>query len=324
MDADSRSTTTENNEKPKPRKFRRFMLGWLIALNKGITKLLKSALGTDYMDVTEDEVLDMVDALAKTPGDDGDDSVIEEASAQMINNIFEFNDLTAADVMTHRTNIVGVEKNVSLDDIIYLALDMGFSRIPVYDGSIDKIIGIIIVKDLLCLVGEKELSSFDLKDFLRDVIFIPEACPCSDTFQSLTALKSGMAVVVDEYGGTAGIVTLEDIIEAIMGNIQDEYDDEKSEIVKIGEDQYDIMGEADPEEVFALFGTQLPEEHEYRTIAGFITDKLGYIPEGDEIVPPSVDYNGVHLVAMLIEDRCIIKVRASKAEPVAEQNNNEE
>lgn len=319
MDTDSRSTnSTENNEKPKPHKVRRFLLGWLIALNKGISKLLKSALGTDYMEVTEDEVLDMVDALAKTPNDDGDDSVIEETSAQMINNIFEFNDLTAADVMTHRTNIVGVDKNVSLDDIIYLALDMGFSRIPVYDGSIDKITGIIIVKDLLCLVGEADLSAFNLNDFLRDVIFIPEACPCSDTFQSLTALKSGMAVVVDEYGGTAGIVTLEDIIEAIMGNIQDEYDDEESEIVKIGEDQYDIYGETNPEEVFALFGAKLPEEHEYRTIAGFITDKLGYIPEGDEIVPPSVDYEGVHLVAMQIEDRCIVKVRASKAEPVAE------
>ena len=325
MDADSRSTNAnEQNDKPKSRRVRRFLLGWLIALNNGVTKFLKWALGNDYRDFTEDEVLDMVDAMAKTPSEEGDDSVIEEASAQMINNIFEFNDLTAQDVMTHRTNIVGVERNVSLDEIIYLALDMGFSRIPVYEGSIDRIIGIIIVKDLLCLVGEKELSSFSINDFLRDVIFIPEACPCSDTFQSLTSLKSGMAVVVDEYGGTAGIVTLEDIIEAVMGNIQDEYDDEKSEIVKIGEDQYDAIGEADPEEVLGLFGVELPEEHEYETIAGFITDKLGYIPEGDEIVPPSVDYEGVHLVALHIEDRCIIKVRASKAEPAAEASEENE
>lgn len=326
MDADSRSTNTNETaeaDKPKKRRVRRFLLGWLVALNKGITRLLKKALGTDYMDITEDEVLDMVDALAKTPNDDGDDSVIEEASAQMINNIFEFNDLTAEDVMTHRTNIVGVEKNVSLEDIIYVALDMGFSRIPVYEGSIDRIIGIIIVKDLLSLVGERDLSSFNVQDFLRDVIFIPEACPCSDTFRSLTSLRSGMAVVVDEYGGTAGIVTLEDIIEAVMGNIQDEYDDEKLQIVDIGDGQYDIDGEADPEDVLALFGAQLPEEHEYRTIAGLITDKLGYIPEGDEIVPPSVDYEGVHLVALHIEDRCIIKVRASKAETAEPQEESE-
>lgn len=326
MDADSRSTTTtETTEKPKEHKVRRFLLGWLIALNKGITKLLKKALGVNYMVVTEDEVMSMVETLAKTPDSDGDgDNVIEETSAKMINNIFEFDDLTAADVMTHRTNIVGVEKNVSLDDIIYLALDKGFSRIPVYDGSIDRIIGILIVKDLLCLVGEKDLSAFNMADFLRDVIFIPEACPCSDTFQSLTSLKSGMAVVVDEYGGTAGIVTLEDIIEAVMGNIQDEYDDERSQIVKIGDGQYDIDGETDPEEVFALFGAALPEEHEYETIAGFITDKLGYIPEGDEIVPPSVDYDGVHLVALNIEDRCIIKVRASRSEPEAESSDENE
>ncbi len=325
MDADSRSTNlADSNESPKRHKIRRFLLGWLVALNHGTTRFLKKALGNDYRDFTEDEVLDMVDALSKTPDGDGDDSVIEETSAQMINNIFEFNDLTAQDVMTHRTNITGVEKNVSLDDIIYLALDMGFSRIPVYDGSIDKIIGIIIVKDLLCLVGEKDLSAFDIKDFLRDVIFIPEACPCSDTFQSLTSLKSGMAVVVDEYGGTAGIVTLEDIIEAVMGNIQDEYDDEMSEIVKIGEEQYDVLGETDPEEVLALFGAELPEEHEYETIAGFMTDKLGYIPEGDEIVPPSVDYEGVHLVVLAVEDRCIAKIRVSRAEPTAENPPEEE
>ena len=320
MDTDSRSTnTTEVTEKPKEHKVRRFMLGWLVALNKGITKLLKKALGVNYMVVTEDEVMDMVEALAKTPNDDGDDSVIEQTSAQMINNIFEYDNLTAADVMTHRTNIVGADISITLDDLIYLALDMGFSRIPVYNESIDKIIGIVIVKDLLCLVGKEDISTFNVKDFLRDVIFLPEACPCTDTFQSLTSLKSGMAVVVDEYGGTAGIVTLEDIIEAVMGNIQDEYDDEKSEIIKVGEEQYDIDGETDPEDVFELFGIELPEEHEYETIAGFVTDKLGYIPEGDELVPPAVEYEGVSLVVLTVEDRCIHKIRATRTHPADEE-----
>ena len=318
MDTDSTPNTTEQH------KARRFLLGWLVALNKGISKLLRRALGVNYMVVTEDEVLSMVDALAKTPDGGGDDSVIEETSAQMINNIFEFNDLSAADVMTHRTAISGVDISVSLDDLIYLALDKGFSRIPVYEGSIDKIIGIIIVKDLLCLVGSQNTSDFNVRDFIRDVIFIPEACSCSDTFRSLTELKSGMAVVVDEYGGTAGIVTLEDIIEAVMGNIQDEYDDEKQQIVRIGDEQYDIDGEADPEEVLELFGVKLPEEHEYETIAGFVTDKLGYIPEGDEIVPPSVVYEGIKLVALQIEDRCIVKIRATRAAPAEELKENEE
>lgn len=309
MDTDStRSAENSSEHKRKSHKVRKVLLAPLSALNHGLTALLKKLLGADYSDVTEDEVLGMVDALAK----DEDDDTIEEDSAQMINNIFEFSGLRAGDVMTHRTSIVGVDiDRITLDDIIYLALDMGFSRIPVYKGSIDSIVGLIIVKDLLCLIGKKDLSDFAVKDFLRDVIFIPEACPCPEIFRSLTALRSGMAVVVDEYGGTAGIVTLEDIIEAVMGNIQDEYDDEQSDIVKIGDGQYDVDGEADPDEVFALFGVELPEEHEYETIAGFVTDKLGYIPEGGELTPPSVEYEGVKLVVLSVEDRMIKKIRVS-------------
>lgn len=323
MDTDgNRSITTQNDEeKQGGHKAARFFLGWLVALNKSITRLLKKALGSDYMAVTEDEVLDMVNALAQTPDDDDGETVIEESSAQMINNIFEYKDMTAGDVMTHRTSIVGVDMSVGLDDLIYLALDMGFSRIPVYEDSIDRIVGIIIVKDLLCLIGKdkQELDKFNVHDFIRDVIFIPESCPCSDVFKSLTSLKSGMAVVADEYGGTAGIVTLEDIIEAVMGNIQDEYDDEKSEIVRIGDEQYDVVGEADPDEVFGLFGVELPEEHEYETIAGFVTDKLGYIPEGDEISPPSIVYEGIKLVVLQVEERCIRKIRVTKAPKTVSQ-----
>ena len=307
MDDGSRSTANQqtNNE----HKVARVLLAPLIALNRGLSELLKKALGANYADVTEDQVRDLVDALASDDDEDG----IEENSAQMINNIFEFDNLTAADVMTHRTSIVGVDINtITLDDLIYLALDMGFSRIPVYEDSVDKIIGIVIVKDLLCLVGKPDLTDFNISDFLRDVSFIPEACPCSDVFKTLTELKSGMAVVVDEYGGTAGIVTLEDIIEEVMGNIQDEYDDEKNDITRVDDNTYDVSGEADPETVFELFGIELPEDHEYETIAGFVTDKLGYIPEGGELVPPAVEYEGIRLVVLQVEDRNMVKIRVSR------------
>ena len=281
----------------------------LIWLEKGLSALLKRALGANYADVTEDEVMDLVDALAK----DEEEGGIEEDSAQMINNIFEFAGLTAADVMTHRTAIVGVDVNrITLDDLIYTALDLGFSRIPAYDETADKIVGIIIVKDLLCLIGKQDLSDFKIEDFLRDVSFIPEACPCSEIFKTMNKLKTGMAVVVDEYGGTAGIVTLEDIIEAVMGNIQDEYDDEKTEITRIDDNTYEVAGEADPEEVFGLFDVELPEDHEYETVAGFVTDKLGYIPEGVDLVPPSVEYEGVKLIVLQVEDRNILKIRVMR------------
>lgn len=313
MDTDgSRSTNNEGNNEHKVAKV---LLAPLVWLDKGISALLKKALGTNYADVTEDEVRDLVDALAK---DDDEDS-IEENSAQMINNIFEFDNLTAADVMTHRTSVVGVDINsITLDDLIYLALDLGFSRIPVYEETVDKIIGIIIVKDLLCLIGKEDLSDFEIRGFLRDVSFIPEACPCPDVFKTMTALRAGMAVVVDEYGGTAGIITLEDIIEAIVGNIQDEYDDEKQMINNIGDDTYDVAGEANPEDVFELFGVELPEDHEYETISGFVTDKLGYIPEGTEIIPPTVEYEGVKLVVLQVEDRNILKIRVSRIEKTEE------
>lgn len=313
MDDGSRSTNEGNNE----HKAARIFLAPLVWLDKGISALLKKTLGTNYADVTEDEVRDLVDALAK---DDDEDS-IEENAAQMINNIFEFDNLTAADVMTHRTSIVGVDiKSITLDDLIYLALDLGFSRIPVYEDSVDKIVGIIIVKDLLCLIGKEDLSDFNIKSFLRDVSFIPEACPCPDVFKTMTALKAGMAVVVDEYGGTAGIITLEDIIEAIVGNIQDEYDDEKQMITKLSNEAYDVAGEANPDEVFELFDVELPENHEYETISGFVTDKLGYIPEGAELSPPTVEYEGIKLVVTQIEDRNILKVRVLRSEKPEESN----
>ncbi|MBD5129059.1 MAG: HlyC/CorC family transporter [Ruminococcaceae bacterium] len=307
MDTDGSRSINEKQE--NEHKVGKVLLAPLIGLNKGLTALLKSALGANYADVTEDEVRDLVDALANDDDEDG----IEENSAQMINNIFEFDNRTAADVMTHRTNIVGVDVNsITLDDLIYLALDLGFSRIPVYEETIDKIVGIIIVKDLLCLIGKTDLSDFKIGDFLRDVSYVPESCSCPDVFKTLTAMKSGMAVVVDEYGGTAGIVTLEDLIEAVMGNIQDEYDDEKQLITKIDAETYDVAGEADPEEVFGLFGIELPEDHEYETISGFVTDKLGYIPEGTDLVPPTVEYEGIMLAVVQVEDRNILKIRATK------------
>ena len=284
----------------------------LIALEKGLKALLRKALGDGFDEVTEDDIMSMIDA--------GNESgTIEDNSAEMISNVFQFSDLNASDVMTHRINITGVDVDSNLEDIIYLALEKGFSRIPVYQGSIDTIIGIIIVKDLLCLVGEEDLSKFSINDFLRDVVFIPESCSCSDTFKYLTNMKTGMAVVVDEYGGTAGIVTLEDLIEAVMGNIQDEYDDEDSEIKKIGNEKYEIDGEADPEEVLELFGLELPEDHEYDTIAGFVTDLLGYIPENVDR-PPHVDYKNIRFVITQVEDNRIMKIIVVKNEDAESKN----
>lgn len=261
------------------------------------------------VEVTEDDIRSMVD---------------EETSAEIITNAFEFEDLEVKDVMTHRVNVVGLKADAKLDDIIYIALDEGFSRLPVYGENLDDIIGIIIVKDLLSLVGEKDTSDFKLSDFLRDAVFIPESGSCTGLFKLLKEKRVGMAVVVDEYGGTAGIVTMEDLIEEIMGSIQDEYDDdeEESKIEKIGEEKYAIDGETDPEEVLSLFGYEFPENHEYETLTGFVTDLLGFIPTmAEDEETPYVDYKDLRFVVKEMEDNCIEKVIVFRNEAVKLEKN---
>ena len=304
MDADPR----------KPKRAVKILLAPLILLNKGLDKLLSKALGDSYYDkeeTTQDNIMSMVDAGNEYGN-------LEDESAKMINNVFEFGDLVASDVMTHRKNIVGVDVNSSLDDIVYIALEKGFSRIPVYKENIDAIVGIIIVKDLLGLVGNENKDKLKIEDFLREAVYVPESCSCSDVFKFLTNLKSGMGIVIDEYGGTAGIITLEDIIESIMGNIEDEYDEEKDMIIPRSNGAYEVSGEADPEDVLELFGYELEEDHEYDTIAGFVTDLLGYIPE-EEGEHPKVRYKDIIFKVIEVHDNCISKliVRPCKEEELA-------
>ena len=172
--------------------------------------------------------------------------------------------------------------------------------------------------DLLCLVGNENKDKLKIEDFLREAVYVPESCSCSDVFKFLTNLKSGMGIVIDEYGGTAGIITLEDIIESIMGNIEDEYDEEKDMIIPRSNGAYEVSGEADPEDVLELFGYKLEEDHEYDTIAGFVTDLLGYIPE-EEGEHPKVRYKDIIFKVIEVHDNCISKliVRPCKEEELA-------
>lgn len=296
MDADGRK-----------RKPAYYLLYPLVLLEKGLNALLKKTLGESYRAATEDEIRSLVDAVAES-------GEIENSSAEIINNVFEFGDLKVSDIMTHRVNIAAVDENAGVDDIVYLALEEGFSRIPVFRESVDDIVGIIIVKDLLCLIGKNDPENYTAKDFIRDVIFLPESCPCDEAFKQLTETKSGIAVAVDEYGGTAGIITTEDLIESVMGNIQDEYDDEEVKIKSIGNEKYQIDGDTDPDDVLELFGYTLPEDHEYDTIAGLVTDLLGYIPEDTE-KPPHADYEDVRFVVTEVSDNCISRIIAVRLKP---------
>lgn len=287
----------------------------LTALSSLLIRLFSPVFGvggiTEKDVVTEEEILLMVD--------EGNESgVIEESQREMINNVFEFDDLILSDVMTHRTDVAAVEDTAGVSEVVNVSIGSGFSRIPVYEDTIDHIIGIICVKDLLCLVGSEAADSADIRSFVRDIIYLPESVSCGEAFKRLTAEKMQMAVVIDEYGGTAGLVTMEDIVETIVGNIQDEYDDEAEELIQISEDVYTIDGTADPEEIMGKLGAELPEEDKFDTMSGFIVELLGRIPEEDE--NPVVEYGNILFTVLLTEDKCIAKIKAQRLENNVSQN----
>ena len=266
----------------------------------GVVRLLGFDPNANEEVVTEEEIRMMVDV-------GGEKGVIEDAQKEMINNIFEFDDMDAGDIMTHRTDVVAADINdITLEDFMNLAIEHGRSRIPLFDEDIDNIVGIVYVKDLLKFVGKEVKAKGTLKNIMREPYFIPETKSCGELFKEMSSRRIQMAVVVDEYGGTAGIVTLEDIVEAIMGNIQDEYDVEEEEISKIDENTFTVDGTIDIEEIDELIGKELPEG-DYETLAGFIMDELQCIPKNGEM--NEVVFENVKFTVLSVEDRRIEKIK---------------
>ncbi|MCH5193850.1 MAG: HlyC/CorC family transporter [Oscillospiraceae bacterium] len=266
-----------------------------------LVKLFSPGASSEKDVVTEEEILMMVDAGNET-------GVIEESQREMINNIFDFDDVTVSDVMTHRTEVTAVKVGSEVSKVVNAAIESGFSRIPVYEDTIDHIIGIICVKDLLCLVGSEAAADAEVKSFVRDILYLPESVTCGEAFKRLTDNKMQMAAVIDEYGGTAGIVTMEDIIETIVGSIQDEYDEEEEELIKISDDTYTIAGTADPGRILPQFGIELPEDNGFDTMSGFVVELLGRIPEENE--NPSAGYENMLFTVLVTEDKFITKIKA--------------
>ena len=248
--------------------------------------------------VTEEEILMMVD-VGEEKG------VIEEGAKDMIANIFDFDDTTVSEVMTHRTDVTAVPDTASVEDVIKVAMEEGYSRIPLYHEDIDDILGILYVKDLLRFVGRELPQEMKLTDIMHHPYFIPEVKKCSELFTELTEKKVQLAVVCDEYGGTAGIISMEDLLEAIVGNIQDEYDHEEEEISQLSENAFTVDGATDLDEISDLIGFELPEG-DYDTIAGYLVNVLGRIPKSGE--HPEVKVENVTFTVERVEDRRISKI----------------
>ena len=251
--------------------------------------------------VTEEEIKMMVDQ--------GEESgTIKEDEKELINNVFEFNDITVSKIMRHRKDIFAVDINISTDELLeeLSKEEYRYSRIPVYDETIDEIKGVLYVKDVLKNINKK---TFKVKNVIKDAYFISQNRLINEVFKELQKNKKQLAIILDEYGGTAGIVTMEDILEELVGDIYDEYDKEESEYEKIDENTYILSGSMPIFDVNKLLEADIPEG-EFDTISGFLQDKLGRIPEDKE--KPIIETEKVTYKIEKSEDKRIIKIKACK------------
>ena len=281
-------------------------LSWFTNL---VLKLFGVSAEQKSENVTEEEIRMMVDM-------GNENGSIEQTDREMINNIFEFDDRTAEEIMTHRTEMTTLPLTANLEECIHTAVASGYSRVPVYDEDLDDIVGILYIKDLLNLVLSSPPFEFRVEHYMRKPLYVPETNRCKELFKELQAKKVQMAIVVDEYGGTAGLVTMEDLIESIVGNIQDEYDDEEEDVFRLSDDVYLIDGLTPLEEVEKLFKIHFDDEGDYDTIGGYMIDKLGYIPGREE--HPTVITGNISLIVQNMVERHIDKIKVERV--TAEKN----
>lgn len=256
-------------------------------------------------DLTEEEIISMVD-------DAHEQGVIEESEAEMIQNIMEFSETEAQDIMTHRKNIRAIDETMLLKDALHYMLENSNSRYPVYRDDIDNIIGILHLKDAMKQTqakGCENLAVGVIPNLIREAVYIPETRNINDLFQRMQAKKIHMVIVVDEYGQTSGIVTMEDILEEIVGNILDEYDEEEH-FIQVQTDASLIMEGLTPlEQVEQVLGSNFDEE-EFETLNGYLTSLLGHIPNMKE--DKEIKAKGYLFTILAVENNTIQKVRAVK------------
>jgi putative hemolysin len=221
-------------------------------------------------DVTEEEIRMMID-VGEEKG------TIHGHEKEMINNVFEFNNKTVEDIMIHRVDIQAISVEKELTEVVEFIQRVRYSKVPVFDGNIDNIVGILHIRDLLPLVGKTPSKTFRLAEYIRTPIYFPIMKKTDDAFRIMQQGASKMAVVVDEYGGTAGVITLEDLVEVVFGDIFDEHDDQ-SAIRKINQNTYEVNGSVTLEDLEEELGIILPKG-DYETINGYAINRIGQIPE---------------------------------------------
>ena len=236
--------------------------------------------------------------------DQGKESgALDKAEHELIKNVFDFNERVVKNIMVPRTKISAIELTATQEEVVETIISEGYSRIPVYDDTIDKIVGIVHAKDILSLIVRKQ--EFRLADILRKPLFVPESKKINDLMAELKLKRIQIAIVLDEFGGTAGMVTLEDIVEELVGEIQDEYDEEKPIVEKISENEFIVTASATVYDVNEFLPHDLPEDKDYDTIVGLLSEIFGKIPEVGEIK----EFNGYTFTILKKVDQNIESVK---------------
>ena len=269
----------------------------------------KTKIQEKVQNITEEDVKNIVkEGIEK--------GTIEEGEEEMIHSIFEFTDTTVGEILTPRITVFALEMEKTLEEVWDEIVEQGFSRIPIYDKTIDKIIGILHTKELLKYDRQKD-GKVRLKELTKKAFFIPTTKTLVEVLEDFKRKRTHIAIIVDEYGGTEGIVTIEDVIEEIVGEIQDEFDQEDEVIQPIGEKVYDIRSDISIEEVNDEFEIDIPLSEEYDTISGYIQDELGKVAEeGDQV-------RGTNFIlkVMEVDNKRIEKIRVIIMEKDKEQEN---
>ena len=258
-------------------------------------------------DVTEEEIKSMVN-------EGHEQGVLLASEAEMINNIFEFGDKEAKDIMTHRKNLIVIDGNLSYNDAVSFIIDNSKSRYPVYLDDIDNIIGVLHIKDAFAFAQKNEVFRTSIKDIpnlIREVDFVPETLNIHTLFKMMQAKKSHMVIVVDEYGQTSGAVAMEDILEEIVGNIEDEHDEEETLIRQNPDGSYLMNGLASMPEVIELLGLPVDEDA-FETLNGFLVSLLEKIPNDGETA--QINMYGYDFNVLKVEDKMIREVLVRKSQ----------
>lgn len=264
-------------------------------LTNFIIKILGGSVNTAQPIITQEELKTIVNVSQE-------EGVLEVAEKQIINNVFEFGDLQVKDVMIQRTDIIAIEQQANLTEVINIIKNEQFSRYPVYIDRIDDIVGIVNVKDFIFLSNDEE--KFQIEKYIRKPFYTFEFKKIIEVFNDMKKNRVHMAIVLDEYGGTAGIITIEDLIEEIVGEIQDEYDDYENEIQVIKEDEFLVNGSTKIALINEMIGINL-ESEDYDSIGGFIIGELGRLPIQNE----RLEYSNIKFIVENMEKNRIRNVR---------------